>query len=67
MATTKKTAVLKITSKKDGFRRAGVSHPAREVEYPADKFSAEQIAQLEAEPMLIVERGESTEKSDSGK
>lgn len=44
-----------ITSKKEGFRRCGVAHPKANTEYPDDKFSEEEIAVLEAEPMLIVE------------
>jgi hypothetical protein len=44
-----------ITAKKDGFRRAGVSHPARPTEYRADAFTEEQLAELQAEPMLVVE------------
>jgi hypothetical protein len=44
-----------ITAKKDGFRRCGVAHSAKRVEYPADAFSPEQLAELQAEPMLVVE------------
>jgi hypothetical protein len=46
---------LKIISKKDGFRRCGIAHPAAPVIYPDGKFTPEQIAILKAEPMLIVE------------
>ena len=44
-----------ITAKKDGFRRCGIAHSAKRVEYPADAFSSEQLAELQAEPMLVVE------------
>lgn len=44
-----------ITAKKDGFRRAGVTHPARPTEHQADAFTKEQLAELQAEPMLVVE------------
>ncbi|WP_085211635.1 HI1506-related protein [Methylomagnum ishizawai] len=46
---------IRITSKRDGFRRCGVAHPATPTEYPADRFTNEQIARLRAEPMLFVE------------
>lgn len=44
-----------ITAKKDGFRRCGVAHSAKPVEYPDDAFSPEQLAELQADPMLVVE------------
>lgn len=44
-----------ITAKKDGFRRCGLAHSARPVEYPDEAFSPEQLAELQAEPMLVVE------------
>ena len=45
---------LRIISKKDGFRRAGMAHRGTRV-YPAEFFSEEQIRTLLAEPMLVVE------------
>lgn len=42
-----------IVSRVPGFRRAGMAHPAR-AEYPASTFSAEQMALLQAEPLLEV-------------
>lgn len=54
-----------IKSKKAGFRRCGVSHPAEAVQYPDDRFSKEDLATLKAEPMLIVEIvKEKKEKTD---
>lgn len=44
-----------ITSKREGFRRAGIAHAATPTEYPDDAFTAEQLAALQAEPMLSVE------------
>lgn len=44
-----------IKSKKAGFRRCGLSHPAAAVSYPDDQFTAAQLAVLKAEPMLLVE------------
>ena len=47
--------MIRITTKKDGFRRAGMAHHGTK-DYPDDAFTPEQIAQLEAEPMLVVQR-----------
>lgn len=47
--------MIKITSKQDGFRRAGMAHTVTPKEYPNDKFTKEQLAALKAEPMLVVE------------
>lgn len=43
-----------ITSKKAGFRRCGVAHPAEPTEYPDDTFTPEQLEILHDEPMLVV-------------
>ena len=42
-----------IVSRKEGFRRAGMAHPLR-AEYPIETFTADQLAALQAEPMLEV-------------
>jgi hypothetical protein len=47
--------MIRITSKVDGYRRCGVLHPARPTEYPDDRFSAEELAVLQADPLLTVE------------
>lgn len=47
--------MIRITSKVDGFRRAGVAHPAAPTDYPDDAFTKPQLAQLKDEPMLVVE------------
>jgi hypothetical protein len=44
-----------ITAKKDGFRRCGVAHSAKPVEHQDDAFTPEQLAELRADPMLVVE------------
>jgi hypothetical protein len=44
-----------ITAKKDGFRRCGLAHSARPVEHQDGVFTPEQLAELQAEPMLVVE------------
>jgi len=47
--------IIRIISKKDGFRRAGKAHPAEPMDYPADAFDKDQLAELQAEPMLVVQ------------
>lgn len=47
--------MIRIVSRKDGFRRCGIEHAAMPTEYPNDRFTAEQLAQLQAEPMLVVD------------
>lgn len=47
--------MIKIKSKKDGFRRCGIAHPKEAVQYPDGRFSDADLAILKAEPMLIVE------------
>lgn len=46
---------VRIRSKIDGFRRAGISHPKDATEYPAGAFTAKQIEILKGEPNLVVE------------
>ncbi|MBL4901104.1 MAG: hypothetical protein JKY62_00440 [Desulfocapsa sp.] len=43
-----------ISSKQNGFRRAGVVHPAEETGYPDDYFNDEQIEAIVEEPMLSI-------------
>ena len=45
---------LIVRSLVSGFRRAGRAWPAEEVTVNADEFTAEQIEQILAEPMLVV-------------
>lgn len=45
--------MIEIKSKKEGFRRCGVAH-AREAAYPDNRFTAAELAILQAEPMLTV-------------
>lgn len=47
--------MIRITSKKNGFRRCGVEHPSSPTLYSDDHFTKEQLKQLEDEPMLIVD------------
>ena len=46
---------IKITAKKDGFRRCGVAHPMATTTHPDDAFTEDQIDILMAEPALVVE------------
>jgi hypothetical protein len=57
--------MITITSKQKGFRRYGIAHDDRPVEYPDDAFTEEQLATLQAEPMLTVLVAE--EKKDQKK
>ena len=47
--------MIRIKSKRAGFRRCGVAHPADWTEYPDDRFGKEEMKVLQAEPMLSVE------------
>ena len=61
--------MIRITSKRDGFRRCGIAHPKGATEYPDDRFSQEQLETLKAEPMLVVEEiegGSEGGKADPG-
>lgn len=55
---------IRITSKRDGFRRCGISHPASPAEYPDEQFSKEEIKVLKAEPILVVEEFKETKKKE---
>jgi len=44
-----------IIAKKDGFRRCGVSHSGQATTWPEDRFTPEELAILQAEPMLVVQ------------
>ncbi|EED3050015.1 hypothetical protein QG11_22375 [Salmonella enterica subsp. enterica serovar Virchow] len=48
--------MIYITSKREGFARCGVRFSETTTSYPDDRFSPEQLADLESEPMLIVSR-----------
>ncbi len=47
--------MIRITAKRESFRRAGIAHPATPTDYANDFFTKQQLAQLKAEPMLVVE------------
>lgn len=45
---------LSITAKRDGFRRAGIAHPAQATDHKAGAFDLEQYEALKADPSLVV-------------
>ncbi|MDR3631718.1 MAG: HI1506-related protein [Desulfocapsaceae bacterium] len=57
--------MITITSRQAGFRRCGIAHPVRPVDYPDDRFSAEELKVLQAEPMLNLSIGKEEEKKGS--
>jgi TolA-binding protein len=46
--------VIDITAKREGFRRAGMTHSEKTRTWPLDKFTPKQIKDLQSEPMLVV-------------
>ena len=55
-----------ITSRKPGFRRAGIAHPAKQTIYPAGRFTEGQLAALRNEPNLVViEAGDDDPETDA--
>ena len=53
---------IRITSKKEGFRRCGFAHRAEPTMYPDDRFGKKELAILQAEPMLVIETLEETKE-----
>lgn len=49
------TKKIRIVSKKEGFRRAGMAHSENPTLHDPEAFTEKQLAQLKAEPMLIVD------------
>lgn len=46
--------MIRIISKKEGFRRCGVAHSETPTDYDDDHFTEEELERLNKEPMLIV-------------
>lgn len=46
---------IRIVSRRDGFRRCGMAHPASPTFHDADRFTMEELDQLRRDPMLIVD------------
>lgn len=59
--------MIRITSKKDGFRRCGVAHPKTATEYLDGRFSAKELKILQAEPQLDVQLLAGDQSDQSGK
>ena len=47
--------LVKITSKKQGFRRCGIAHSTTPTTYPLERFVGRQLEALRSDPMLDVE------------
>ena len=45
---------IRVTAKVNGFRRAGRAWTTGAVEMPVSEFTKAQLAQIRAEPMLVV-------------
>ncbi|HHH0899075.1 TPA: HI1506-related protein [Yersinia enterocolitica] len=45
---------IQITAKRDGFRRCGMAHSDKTQTYADGHFSPSELAELTAEPMLVV-------------
>lgn len=51
-----KATHLTVRALRDGFRRAGRAWSKEETTVPLAEFDQEQVAALEAEPLLVVKR-----------
>ncbi|UAN47009.1 hypothetical protein KGP17_05550 [Serratia sp. JSRIV001] len=58
--------VIDITAKRDGFRRCGMAHSDTTQTWPLDTFTPKQIAELQAEPMLVVAIRNQDDTANSG-
>jgi len=47
--------IVRIKSKRDGYRRCGISHPRLATDHPAERFTESMLAKLQADPVLTVE------------
>lgn len=47
--------IVRIKSKRDGYRRCGISHPRFATDHPAERFTESMLAKLQADPVLTVE------------
>lgn len=52
---------IRIISKREGFRRGGIAHPEAPTLYDLDAFTADELAALRGEPMLVVDVVEADE------
>ncbi len=47
--------IVRIKSKRDGYRRCGISHPRLATDHPAERFTESMLEKLQADPVLTVE------------
>ncbi|MCY1356905.1 hypothetical protein D9M68_303300 [compost metagenome] len=59
--------IVRIKSSRDGYRRCGVAHPKATTDHPASRFTEDELARLQDDPVLTVELldGELEEPADS--
>lgn len=57
--------ILRITAKRDGYRRCGVGHPGEAVDHALDVFNAKQIEILKADSMLVVQEMDADAAADA--
>ncbi|MBP1852690.1 HI1506-related protein [Rhizobium halophytocola] len=48
-------SAVRISARRDGFRRAGMSHPKAATDHPPTTFTEDQLELLLGEPNLVVE------------
>lgn len=46
--------MIRIVSRKEGFRRCGVAHSVAPTDHPDDRFTAAELERLIEDPMLVV-------------
>lgn len=47
--------ILRITAKRDGYRRCGAAHPGDATDHPFDRFTPDQVEALKLDSMLVVQ------------
>lgn len=47
--------IVRIQSKRDGYRRCGIAHPRLPTDHPAERFTEAMLEKLQADPVLTVE------------
>lgn len=47
--------IVRIKSKRDGYRRCGIAHPRQPTDHPAERFTDGMLEKLQADPVLSVE------------
>lgn len=57
--------MIRIVSKRNGFRRCGIPHADTPMDYSDDHFSPDVLEALKAEPMLVVVELPDTDEEES--